>query len=70
MRRLNVHIPAADGRSHGTLHVPDGDGPWPGVLVFPDIYYRAGQRAPFDAATEADARHRDALRQLYQAHLQ
>ena len=74
MRRLDVQIPAADGRSHGTLHVPDGDGPWPGVLVFPDaggtretfgqmgdrlagmgyvalipdIYYRAGQWAPFD----------------------
>ena len=77
MRRLDVQIPAADGRSHGTLHVPDGDGPWPGVLVFPDaggtretfgqmgdrlagmgyvalipdIYYRAGRWAPFDAAT-------------------
>jgi carboxymethylenebutenolidase len=77
MRRLDVQIPAADGRSHGTLHVPDGDGPWPGVLVFPDaggvretfgqmgdrlagmgyvtlipdIYYRAGQWAPFDVAT-------------------
>ena len=36
MRRLDVHIPAPDGRSHGTLHVPDGDGPWPGVLMFPD----------------------------------
>src|SRR6185503_7698151 len=36
MPRLDVQIPAPDGRSHGTLHVPDGDGPWPGVLVFPD----------------------------------
>jgi carboxymethylenebutenolidase len=77
MPRLDVQIPAPDGRSHGTLHVPDGDGPWPGVLVFPDaagvretfgqmgdrlagmgyvtlipdIYYRAGQWAPFDMAT-------------------
>ena len=77
MRRLDVQIPAPDGRSNGTLHVPDGDGPWPGVLVFPDaggaretfgqmgdrlagmgyvalipdIYYRAGQWAPFDVAT-------------------
>src|SRR5215475_6742169 len=34
--RLDVQIPAPDGRSPGTLHVPDGDGPWPGVLVFPD----------------------------------
>jgi len=33
------------------LHVPDGDGPWPGVLVFPDIYYRAGEWVPFDVAT-------------------
>jgi carboxymethylenebutenolidase len=77
MRRLDVQIPAADGRSPGTLHAPGGDGPWPGVLVFPDaggtreifgqmgdrlagmgyvalipdIYYRAGQWAPFDVAT-------------------
>jgi len=77
MRRLDVQIPAPDGRSNGTLHVPDGDGPWPGVLVFPDgggaretfrqmgdrlasmgyvalipdIYYRAGEWAPFDVAT-------------------
>jgi carboxymethylenebutenolidase len=77
MQRLDVQIPAPDGRSHGTLHVPDGDGPWPGVLMFPDaggaretfgrmgdqlagmgyvalipdIYYRAGQWAPFDMAT-------------------
>ncbi len=77
MRRLDVQIPAPDGRSNGTLHVPDGDAPWPGVLVFPDaggaretfgqmgdrlagmgyvalipdIYYRAGQWAPFDVAT-------------------
>jgi carboxymethylenebutenolidase len=36
MRRLDVQIPAPDGRSNGTLHVPDGNGPWPGVLVFPD----------------------------------
>ena len=74
---LDVQIPAADGRSNGTLHVPGGAGPWPGVLVFPDaggvretfrklgdrlagmgyvvlipdIYYRAGQWAPFDVAT-------------------
>ena len=77
MRRLDVQIPAPDGRSNGTLHLPDGDGPWPGVLVFPDaggaretfrqmgdrlagmgyvalipdIYYRAGQWAPFNVAT-------------------
>jgi carboxymethylenebutenolidase len=77
MRRVDVQIPAPDGRSHGTLHLPDGDGPWPGVLVFPDaggaretfrqlgdrlagmgyvalipdIYYRAGEWAPFDVAT-------------------
>lgn len=77
MRRLDVQIPAPDGRSSGTLHFPGGDGPWPGVLVFPDaggaretfrqmgdrlagtgyvtlvpdIYYRAGPRAPFDVAT-------------------
>ncbi len=77
MPRLDVQIPAPDGRSQGTLHVPDGDGPWPGVLMFPDaggvretfgqmgdrladmgyvtlipdIYYRAGQWAPFDVAT-------------------
>jgi carboxymethylenebutenolidase len=77
MPRLDVQIPAPDGRSAGTLHVPDGDGPWPGVLVFPDaggaretlrqmgdrlasmgyvalipdIYYRAGEWAPFDVAT-------------------
>ena len=77
MPRLDVQVPAPDGRSHGTLHVPDGDGPWPGVLVFPDaggvretfgqmgdqlaglgyvvlvpdIYYRSGEWAPFDAAT-------------------
>ncbi len=77
MPRLDVQIPAPDGRGHGTLHVPDGDGPWPGVLVFPDaggaretfgqmgdglaglgyvvlipdIYYRAGEWAPFDVAT-------------------
>ena len=36
MPRLEVHIPAPDGHSHGTLHGPAGDGPWPGVLVFPD----------------------------------
>lgn len=36
MGRLEVLIPAADGRSNGTLHVPGGDGPWPGVLMFPD----------------------------------
>jgi len=36
MPRLDVQIPAPDGRSRGTLHVPDGDGTWPGVLVFPD----------------------------------
>jgi carboxymethylenebutenolidase len=36
MRRVEVQIPAPDGRSNGTLHLPDGDGPWPGVLVFPD----------------------------------
>lgn len=36
MSRLDVQIPAPDGRSDGTLHLPDGDGPWPGVLVFPD----------------------------------
>jgi carboxymethylenebutenolidase len=36
MRRLDVQIPAPDGRSSGTLHFPGGDGPWPGVLVFPD----------------------------------
>jgi carboxymethylenebutenolidase len=77
MPRLEVHIPAPDGDSPGTLHVPDGDGPWPGVLVFPDaggvretmrrmgdqlaamgyvalvpdIYYRAGEWAPFDVNT-------------------
>ena len=77
MRRVDVQIPAPDGRSRGTLHLPDGDGPWPGVLVFPDaggvretfgqmgdrlagmgyvalipdIYYRAGEWAPFDVAT-------------------
>src|SRR5436305_15150867 len=36
MPRLDVQIPAPDGRSRGTLHIPDGAGPWPGVLVFPD----------------------------------
>ena len=36
MPRLDVQIPAPDGRSHGTLHVPDGDGLRPGALVFPD----------------------------------
>jgi carboxymethylenebutenolidase len=77
MPRLDVQIPAPDGRSNGTLHLPGADGPWPGVLVFPDaggaretfrqlgdrlagmgyvalipdIYYRAGQWAPFDVAT-------------------
>ncbi len=77
MPRLDVQIPAPDGRSHGTLHLPAGDGPWPGVLVFPDaggaretfrqlgdrlasmgyaalipdIYYRAGEWAPFNVAT-------------------
>ncbi|HEX9031047.1 MAG TPA: dienelactone hydrolase family protein [Streptosporangiaceae bacterium] len=77
MPRLDVQIPAPDGRSNGTLHLPDGEGPWPGVLVFPDaggaretfcqmgdrlasmgyvvlipdIYYRAGDWAPFDMAT-------------------
>jgi carboxymethylenebutenolidase len=74
---LDVQIPAAEGRSNGTLHVPGGAGPWSCVLVFPDaggvretfrklgdrlagmgyvvlipdIYYRAGQWAPFDVAT-------------------
>src|SRR5258705_319193 len=33
MPRLDVQIPAPDGRSHGTLHIPGGDGPWPGVLM-------------------------------------
>jgi carboxymethylenebutenolidase len=77
MGRLDVQIPAPDGRSNGTLHLPDGDGPWPGVLVLPDaggaretfrqmgdrlasmgyvtlvpdIYYRAGEWAPFNVAT-------------------
>jgi carboxymethylenebutenolidase len=77
MGRLDVQIPAPEGRGNGTLHLPDGDGPWPGVLVFPDaggaretfrqmgdrlasmgyvtlvpdIYYRAGEWAPFDVAT-------------------
>ena len=36
MPRLDVEIPAPDGRSRGTLHVPDGDGLRPGALVFPD----------------------------------
>jgi carboxymethylenebutenolidase len=36
MGRVEVQIPAPDGRSNGTLHLPDGDGSWPGVLVFPD----------------------------------
>ena len=36
MSRLDVQIPAPDGRSNGTLHLPGGAGPWPGVLVFPD----------------------------------
>ena len=27
MRRVDVQIPAPDGRSRGTLHLPDGDGP-------------------------------------------
>src|SRR6266567_23259 len=36
MRRLDVQIPAPDGRSNATMHLPDGDGRWPGVLVFPD----------------------------------
>ncbi len=36
MPRLEVEIPAADGRAAGTLHVPDGARPWPGVLVFAD----------------------------------
>jgi carboxymethylenebutenolidase len=44
MRRLDVQIPAPDGRSNGTLHVPDGDGPWPGVLVLPDA---GGARGTF-----------------------
>jgi carboxymethylenebutenolidase len=34
MRRLDVQVPAPDGRSNGTLHLLDEDGPWPGVLVF------------------------------------
>jgi carboxymethylenebutenolidase len=78
MPRLEVQIPAPDGRSPATLHVPDGSpGPRPGVLLFPDaggmretmrqmgdhlaglgyvalvpdIYYRAGDWAPFDMAT-------------------
>jgi carboxymethylenebutenolidase len=77
MQRLDVQVPAPDGRSSATLHVPAGDGPWPGVLAFPDaggaretfrlmgdqlaglgyvalipdIYYRAGEWAPFDMAT-------------------
>ncbi len=77
MQRLDVQIPAPDGRSNGTIHLPDSDGPWPGVLVYPDaggaretfrhmgdrlasmgyvalvpdIYYRAGEWAPFDMAT-------------------
>jgi hypothetical protein len=33
MSRLDVQIPAPDGRSNGTLHLPDGGSPWPGVLV-------------------------------------
>src|SRR5437899_1338444 len=36
MRRLDVQVPAPDGRSDATLHLPDGEGPWPGVLAFPD----------------------------------
>jgi carboxymethylenebutenolidase len=36
MTRVDVEIPAADGRARGTLHVPEGEGPWPGVLLFPD----------------------------------
>ena len=36
MPRLDVQIPAPDGRSNATLHLPAGDGPWPGVLIFPD----------------------------------
>jgi len=36
MRRLDVQIPAPDGRSNATMHLPDGDRPWPGALVFPD----------------------------------
>src|SRR5438874_8758648 len=46
MPRLDVQIPAPDGRSRGTLHIPDGDGPWPGVLVFPDA---GGARETFRA---------------------
>jgi len=45
MPRLDVQIPAPDGRSPGTLHVPEGDGPRPGVLVFPDA---GGTRETFD----------------------
>ena len=34
MRRLEVQVPAPDGRSDGTLHLPDGDGPWPDTTDF------------------------------------
>ncbi|WP_338051322.1 dienelactone hydrolase family protein [Pseudonocardia acidicola] len=77
MPRIDVEIPAPDGRCPATLHLPDGDGPWPAVLMFPDaggaretfremadrlaatgyatllpdVYYRAGDWAPFDMAT-------------------
>jgi dienelactone hydrolase len=78
MPRLDVQIPAPDGRSHGTPHVPEGDGPWPGVLMFPGVGHaveiypaRHGFAVPdnptYDAA--ADARRWAALRQLYQGRL-
>ncbi|MHA6797722.1 dienelactone hydrolase family protein (plasmid) [Pseudonocardia bannensis] len=77
MPRIDVNIPAPDGRCPATLHLPDGEGPWPAVLLFPDaggaretfremadrvaamgyatllpdVYYRAGDWAPFDTAT-------------------
>ena len=46
MGRVEVQIPAPDGRSNGTLHRPDRDGQWPGVVVFPDA---GGVRETFRA---------------------
>jgi carboxymethylenebutenolidase len=77
MTRVDVSVPAPDGRARATLHVPGGDGRWPGVLMYPDaggyretfrdmgdhlaglgfvvlvpdIFYRAGDWAPFDVKT-------------------
>ena len=76
--RGTLHVPDGDGPWPGVLVFPDAGGVRETfgrmgdrlaglgyVVLVPDIYYRAGEWAPFDVA----ARHWEALGRLYREHL-